>query len=130
MSTINYTHRTRHGMKARILCTDFKDARYAVVVVVLREDGHEVVHLYTEDLRYAGPYGEPHDYDLVAYSPWQDVVVDTPIWVKEYPYDDWDTRHFAKYHNGIVYAWSNGCTSHSTEHTTPWECASLTKPDR
>ena len=46
---------------------------------------------------------------------WSKVAVDTPILVRDHDYDDWYKRHFAKYEDGIVYAWDNGHTSWSIE---------------
>jgi len=42
---------------------------------------------------------------------WTKVAVDTPILVREGERDDWVRRYFAKYENGLVYAWGNGATS-------------------
>ena len=42
---------------------------------------------------------------------WSKVSVDTPILVRDSKFDGWSQRHFAKYDNGTVYAWSNGRTS-------------------
>lgn len=59
---------------------------------------------------------------------WSKVPVDTPIHVS----DDnlyWANRHFAKYENGVVYAWFNGATSFSTPTTKSdeWRYAKLAK---
>ena len=42
---------------------------------------------------------------------WSKVAVDTPILVRDSEEEAWRKRHFAKYENGIVYAWGNGTTS-------------------
>ena len=42
---------------------------------------------------------------------WSKVSVDTPILVRDSKFDGWSQRHFAKYDNGTVYAWSDGRTS-------------------
>ena len=42
---------------------------------------------------------------------WSKVSVDTPILVRDSEFDGWSQRHFAKYDNGTVYAWSDGRTS-------------------
>lgn len=59
---------------------------------------------------------------------WSKVVVDTPILVRDNSFSKWGKRYFAKYENGIVYAWSNGTTSWSGDRCTPWELAKL--PDK
>lgn len=47
---------------------------------------------------------------------WSKVEVDTPIYVRNCEGADWVRRHFAKYENGKVYAWSGGKTSYTTEN--------------
>lgn len=42
---------------------------------------------------------------------WSKVEVDTPILVKEYEESKWTKRYFARYEDGVVYAWNNGVTS-------------------
>ena len=56
---------------------------------------------------------------------WSKVAVDTPILVTYSGIHQWVKRHFAKYENGIVYAWSNGTTSWSGDRCTPWKLAKL-----
>ena len=52
---------------------------------------------------------------------WSKVPVDTPILVRDSQDDEWIHRHFAKFEDGVVYAWSNGKTS--------WSLLSLDKVD-
>lgn len=59
---------------------------------------------------------------------WSKVAVDTPILVRDNIFSKWGKRYFAKYENGIVYAWSNGVTSWSGDRCTPWKLAKL--PER
>ena len=56
---------------------------------------------------------------------WSKVVVDTPILVRDCEEEIWKKRYFAKYYNGIVYAWYGGTTSWSAERSTSWEMAKL-----
>ena len=57
---------------------------------------------------------------------WNKVEVDTPILVKDYEDAKWSKRHFAKYENGIIYAWQAGCTSQSIAvHMSKWKYAKL-----
>lgn len=46
---------------------------------------------------------------------WSKVAVDTPILVRDSTETDWLRRHFAKYADGKIYAFSSGCTSWSCE---------------
>ena len=57
---------------------------------------------------------------------WSKVEVDTPILVRSYECEKWYKRYFAKYEDGVVYAWTNGCTSWSAEEDMlPWKYAKL-----
>ena len=63
---------------------------------------------------------------------WSEVKVDTPILVRysEDGDEEWTKRHFAKYENGKVYAWFDGCTSWSTEgHMVIWNYAKLAESE-
>ena len=58
---------------------------------------------------------------------WSKVAVDTPILVRDFVGGEWARRYFAKYENGIVYAWENGATSWSAHRSniTDWGMAKL-----
>lgn len=56
---------------------------------------------------------------------WSKVAVDTPILVRNSEEEVWEKRHFAKYENGIVYAWGNGATSWTGNRCTSWKLAKL-----
>lgn len=58
---------------------------------------------------------------------WNKVEVDTPILVRFTEDKSWERRHFAKYENGNVYAWSDGGTSFTTAKITGWDYARLYK---
>lgn len=61
---------------------------------------------------------------------WSKVEVDTPILVREYEEQDWVKRHFAKYEDGLVYAWIDSCTSWTVLHDeemSAWKYAKLAK---
>mgnify|MGYP000408397380 CR=1 FL=1 len=55
---------------------------------------------------------------------WSKVAVDTIILVSD-DIENWYCRHFAKYENGLVYAWDAGKTSYTTDATIYWEYAKL-----
>lgn len=61
---------------------------------------------------------------------WSQVEVDTPILVKYSESTNWQKRHFAKYENGIVYAWNNGETSWTTVAMTDWKYAKLAEDEK
>lgn len=59
---------------------------------------------------------------------WSKVAVDTPILVRDSEEKAWRKRHFAKYENGIVYAWGYGTTSlsaYGSDNIIDWEMAKL-----
>jgi hypothetical protein len=119
MTEIFYTHRTRDGLKARIICNDRigNGGNTSVVALVLSEIyNKESVYSYDASLSYYGGLRES-PLDLFEYSFWQDVLVDTPILVKSYEQDAWLPRHFAKYEDNVVHFWLDGRTSHTTKVT-------------
>ena len=68
------------------------------------------------------PYEEEPEID------WYKVAVDTPILVRDSENEVWRKRHFAKYENGNVYTWGNGCTSWSDNNDDDifaWNIAKL-----
>lgn len=56
---------------------------------------------------------------------WSQVEVDTPILVRNSEDKMWRKRHFAKYKNGNVYAWSDGQTSWTAYDMMVWKYAKL-----
>ena len=60
---------------------------------------------------------------------WSKVAVDTPILVRDSREEEWRKRYFAKYYNGIVYAWGGGTTSWSAERSTCWKMAKLAESE-
>ena len=70
------------------------------------------------------PYEEEPEVD------WSKVAVDTPILVRDSKGESWHERHFAKYENGIIYAWDDGKTSWTAEgFATMWRYAKLAEED-
>ncbi|MDO4647740.1 MAG: hypothetical protein Q4B26_03745 [Eubacteriales bacterium] len=58
---------------------------------------------------------------------WENVPVDTKILISNNR-EIWHKRHFAKYENGVVYAWSAGATSWSSSYNnniSAWKYAKL-----
>ena len=72
------------------------------------------------------------DSEYVEHSvDWSKVAVDTPILVRDFVGGEWARRYFAKYENGIVYAWENGATSWSGKRSniTDWGMAKLAESE-
>lgn len=63
---------------------------------------------------------------------WSKVAVDTPILVRNSEKNAWKKRYFAKYENGMLYAWADGATSWSVPCSgdmTRWKMAKLTESE-
>ena len=60
---------------------------------------------------------------------WNKVEIDTPILVRYSEDGEWLRRHFAKYEDGIVYAWKDAYTSWTGDRVTPWELAKLAESE-
>lgn len=61
---------------------------------------------------------------------WSKVEVDTPILVRYSEKGAWIRRKFAKFEDGVVYAWHGKETGHSKSYMTPWNYAKLTESER
>ena len=110
---ITYTHRTRDGRLARIICTDKVSEKYPVVALILGIA--EILNSYTRNLRYFAD-GAESDRDLFeGVEPeidWSKVKIDTPVWCRFSA--GWFRRHFAGLDEfGQPEAWAHGCTSHT-----------------
>lgn len=75
-------------------------------------------------------YEEPKEPEI----DWSKVKIDTPILVRDNENNVWVKRYFAKYENGIVFAWEYGRTSWSSNSTdkvtvTKWKYAKLAETE-
>lgn len=61
---------------------------------------------------------------------WNKVEVDTPILVRYSEKGMWIRRKFAKFEDGVVYAWHGKETGHSKSYMTPWNYAKLAESER
>ena len=61
---------------------------------------------------------------------WNKVEVDTPILVRYSEKGMWIKRNFARYKNGVVYAWHGGGTGQTESDMTPWNYAKLAESER
>lgn len=60
---------------------------------------------------------------------WTKVKVDTPILVRDSKDNKWLKRYFAKYEDGLVYAWLGENTSYDTCSTAKWKYAKLAESE-
>ena len=66
---IKYTHRTRSGLPARIVCTDMTGA-LPVLALVLDKDGIEHITTFSKSLSFTDDV-EDHTLDLFEVKPWE-----------------------------------------------------------
>ena len=67
-------------------------------------------------------YEEPKEPEI----DWSKVKVDTPILVRDSEDEEWLKKHFAKYEDGVIYAWNSGRTSWTArEKSYQWNYAKL-----
>ena len=60
---------------------------------------------------------------------WSKVEVDTPILVRDSEDNKWLERYFAKYEDGLVYAWLGENTSYDTCNAAKWKYAKLAESE-
>ena len=61
---------------------------------------------------------------------WSKVEVNTPILVRDYESQECEARHFAKYEDGVIYAWDGGSTSWTSKgNVTEWKYAKLAESE-
>lgn len=63
---------------------------------------------------------------------WSKVPVDTKILVRDSEDEEWKKRHFAKFEDGKIFAWTSGVTSFSSESSdsiTWWMKGKLAEED-
>ena len=61
---------------------------------------------------------------------WSKVEVDTPILVRYSEKGMWIRRKFAKFEDGVVYAWHGKETGQAESYMTPWNYAKLAESER
>lgn len=110
------------------ICTDFIEP-YILKSINAKctNTGCVKCHLY-RTIWLLEDYEEPKEPEV----DWSKVEVDTPILVKEYEESKWRKRYFAKYEDGVVYAWNNGVTSWTAlddELMTDWNYAKLAESE-
>ena len=60
---------------------------------------------------------------------WTKIKVDTPILVRDSEDSKWLERYFAKYEDGLVYAWLGENTSYDTCNAAKWKHAKLAESE-
>lgn len=60
---------------------------------------------------------------------WNDVKIDTKIYMRLSEKDAWERGHFARFENGRVLVFQGGRTSWTTNKVTEWKYAKLSNED-
>ena len=121
---MKYTHKTSDGSLARVLCDDLVGGCNCAVAILV--GGAEIVRIFHKDSD--GSIRNTNE-TLKEISPWDDVAVDTPVWVRETEFSLWKPRHFAKFDSNKVYCWANSTTSHTSNELAYWPFATLENPN-
>lgn len=120
MIEMNKKYKTRSGLPVRILCNDFKNDTYTVIVAVYdQETGRES----TLSVSSTGSYieGEENPLDLIEVTPYDDFKEDDlcVVWNGK---DKKVFRYFHKINSrGKAVCFCFGQTSFHTYDVTPWE---------
>ena len=123
---------TRDGRKVVVVAVNLRGE--CPVLGYIAEDNWDSACTWGADGRAYNPPSE-HPRDIVdRWSPWANLDIDTPVWVREGMWEEWSPRHFAGVKEGKPMCWANGLTSHTAEDRKEeeplvWGELSLTKPE-
>jgi len=124
------TYITRDNRKkVRIICIDRKSKGGLSVIGLVTDDSYEEYTLsYYPDGNYLS--SKVNDKDLVKeYSPWDNIEIDTKIFVRDDENDNWQYAYFAGYKEDKVCAFTHGSTSWSNKGIRYWKYAKLAEKD-
>ena len=118
-----YADKIREHLSDNVFCAEF------VEPYILKSDNCEglscdACHML-QTIWLLEDYEEPE-------TDWSKVEVDTPILVRDTENEKWFKRHFAKYENGLVYAWNLEKTSWTALNdrcVTAWKYAKLAEDE-
>ena len=119
-----YADKIREYLSDNVFCTEF------VEPYILKSDNCNNLSCSVcnmiQMLWLLEDYEEPEEPKI----DWSKIKVDTPILVREYEEQDWVKRYFAKYEDGTVYTWRDGCTSWTEENASAWKYAKLPEDEK
>ena len=84
---------------------------------------------WTTDNTYPWEYAKLPEDEKKPEIDWSKIKVDTPILVRDSKDNKWLKRYFAKYEDGLVYAWLGENTSYDTCNAAKWKYAKLTESE-
>ena len=101
-------------------------AKYKNGIIYTWKDGHTS---WTEDNMTGWKYAKLPEDEKEPEIDWSKVKVDTPILVRDSEDSKWLERYFAKYEDGLVYAWLGENTSYDTCNAAKWKYAKLAESE-
>jgi len=124
------TYIARNGLIVRVIYIDGKFKNGASVVgLVMFDNNAESIALYYSGGRYLE--NTTSGYDLIEeYSFWNDVEIDTKIFVRDDENDNWQYAYFAGYKEDKVCVFTHGSTSWSNKGIRYWKYAKLAEKDK
>ena len=119
---------------APILVTNFEDGRWRKRYFAKFEDGK--VYAWVDGGTSWSSDNKTHKWNYAKLAEdgkeckepeidWNEVNVDTLILVKDCEDEEWKKRYFAKYEDGVVFAWTGEETSRTACDMTKWNYAKL-----
>ena len=84
---------------------------------------------WTTDKTYPWEYAKLAEDEEEPEIDWSKLKVDTPILVRDSKDNKWLKRYFAKYEDGLVYAWLGENTSYTTCSAAKWKYAKLAESE-
>ena len=84
---------------------------------------------WTTDNTYPWEYAKLVEDEEEPEIDWSKIKVDTPILVRDNKDNKWLKRYFAKYEDGLVYAWLGENTSYDTCNAAKWKYAKLAESE-
>lgn len=116
---MNYTHKDQFGRNARVIAQDVAGRLNVALAVQIAEHEEQVV-LATQAVEDKNSYLAPWStvnpsLGFKPYNPWEEVAIDTPVWVRNINAVSWIPRHFAGMRERKPVTWAAGKTSHTSQ---------------
>ena len=128
MIEMDKKYKTRSGLPVRILCNDFKNNTYTVIVAVYDQaTGCESINSVSSTGTYIEDEESP--LDLIEVAPYDDFKEDDlcVVWTEE---TTKIFRYFSHVENGKATCFTCGYTSYTTKNTSIWpNCRKATEEE-
>ena len=70
---------------------------------LINDNGIIITHMHS--------WKELSNLSFEPYVDWENISIDTPIYVRDDESEEWEKRHFASYRDGKIYVFPHGTTS-------------------